>query len=427
MKILVIGGGGREHALAWKLAQDSCNPDIFCAPGNAGTAGIAVNLPIQAEDVAAIVEWAKANRPDLTVVGPEAPLCAGVTDQLEAEGLRVFGPSRAAARMEGSKIFAKEVMVAAGVPTARGQVFSRAKEAIEAIRSTEGPIVVKADGLAAGKGVAVCNTMAEAEQAVLRTMDERAFGDAGDRVLIEECLQGEEASILALVDGEHILMLASSQDHKRVFNNDEGPNTGGMGAYSPAPIVRPELWPIIREQVFERTLSELKKRNIVYRGVLYAGLMIGEDGPQVLEFNCRFGDPETQVILPRIKGDLVPALNACIDGTLTEELVEWRDEACVSVVMASGGYPGPYEKGLLINGLPEAAVLPDLVVFHAGTRNNDKEIVTDGGRVLAVTALGHDLRTAMKQAYLGIRTVTFDQAQYRTDIGARALVSGDTT
>jgi len=425
MKILVIGGGGREHALAWKLAQDSCKPDLFCAPGNAGTAGIAVNLPIAAEDVAAIVEWATDNRPDLTVVGPEAPLCAGVTDQLEAAGLRVFGPSRAAARLEGSKIFAKEVMEAAGVPTARGQVCSSTEEALAAIRSSKAPLVVKADGLAAGKGVTVCNTVADAEQAVRRIMDERAFGNAGDRVLIEDCLRGEEASILALVDGEHVLMLASSQDHKRVFNNDEGPNTGGMGAYSPASVVRPELWPVIREQVFERTLSELKKRNIVYRGVLYAGLMIGQDGPRVLEFNCRFGDPETQVILPRIKGDLVPALAACVDGTLTEDLMEWRDEACVSVVMASGGYPGAYRKGLPVKGLPEAAALPDLVVFHAGTRSSAEGILTDGGRVLAVTALGRDLRTAIQKAYLGIRTVTFDQAQYRTDIAAKALGADD--
>jgi len=421
MRILIIGGGGREHAIAWKLAHDSRSPELFCAPGNAGTADIATNLPIGADDLPALLEWAGNERPDLTVIGPEAPLCAGIVDELEALGLRAFGPSREAARIEGSKVFAKEVMTAAGVPTARGEVFSRAEDAVRAVRRRGGPLVVKADGLAAGKGVAVCQTAAEAEDAVRRIMSERAFGDAGERILVEECLVGEEASILALVDGRNTLMLASSQDHKRVFNNDEGPNTGGMGAYSPAPVVRPELWPVIRERVFDPTLAELRRRGIAYRGVLYAGLMITDEGPKVLEFNCRLGDPETQVILPRIRGDLLPALEACLDGALTPDHIEWRDESCVCVIMASGGYPGSYRKGYAIEGLREAQRIENLVVFHAGTKRTDEGTVTDGGRVLGVTALGPDLRKAVQKAYRGILAVKFDQAQYRTDIAARAL------
>ena len=421
MKILVVGGGGREHALTWKLVNDSSGPDVFCAPGNAGTAEIATNVDIGAEDADGLRAWAVENRPDLTVVGPEAPLCAGLVDALAAEGLRAFGPTKAAAQLEGSKVFAKEVMAAAGVPTAEAESFTEMDAAQAYVRERGAPLVVKAEGLAAGKGVYVCTTRGEAENAVRDIMGDRIFGDAGGRVLVEECLQGEEASILALVDGENIVMLASSQDHKRVFNNDEGPNTGGMGAYSPAPVVTDDLWPVIREQVFERTLGEMKKRGIVYRGVLYAGLMIGAGGPKVLEFNCRFGDPETQAVIPRISGDLVPALEACVDGTLSEELLEWRDEACVCVVMASGGYPGSYEKGKVIKGLDSVAGRDDVVVFHAGTKLEDGKPVTSGGRVLGITGLGKDIQTAIKCVYRALLGVSFDQVQYRTDIGAKAL------
>lgn len=421
MKILVVGNGGREHALTWKLAGDSRAPEMFCAPGNAGTAALATNVDIAAEDVAALTAWAEENRPDLVVIGPEAPLCAGLTDALLAKGLKVFGPGKAAARLEGSKAFAKEVMEAGGVPTARSRAFTDAAEALAYVRGGRIPVVVKADGLAAGKGVYICSALAEAEAAVREIMEDRAFGEAGSRVLVEECLEGEEASILALVDGEHIVMLASSQDHKRVFNNDEGPNTGGMGAYSPAPVVTEDLWPVIREQVFERTLAELKKRGIVYKGVLYAGLMIGKDGPRVLEFNCRFGDPETQAILPRISGDLVPALMACVDGSLHDGLLSWRDDACVCVVMASGGYPGPYEKGKRIKGLDSVKNTADVMVFHAGTKLEDGVPVTSGGRVLGVTGLGSDISAAIKRAYRAMLGVTFDQVQYRTDIGAKAV------
>ena len=320
-----------------------------------------------------MLAWAKANKPALTVVGPEAPLCDGLADRFNAEGLKVFGPCKAAARLEGSKVFAKEVMIAAGVPTAKFARFSNAAEAKAYIRKEGAPIVVKADGLAAGKGVTVAATVEQAEAAVDEALVQKAFGDAGATVVVEECLQGEEASILALIDGKNIVMLASAQDHKRVFDGDEGPNTGGMGAYSPAPVVKENLWPVIREQVFERTLGELSRRGIDYRGVLYAGLMMTKAGPKVLEFNCRFGDPETQAILPRWDGDLFPALEACADGRLDEKMVRWKPEPCVCVVMAAGGYPGTYEKGDVIEGLAEAAALKDAVVFHAGTKSGRRQ------------------------------------------------------
>jgi len=424
MNILVVGGGGREHALAWKLARDSSQPDVFCAPGNAGTAEIATNLDLRAEDLNGIVDWAAKNRPDLTVVGPEAPLCAGLADRLADKGLRVFGPRQAAARIEGSKLFSKEVMQAGGVPTAAAETFDQAPQAREAVRRLGVPVVIKADGLAAGKGVYVCGTLDEADAAIDHILVERRFGSSGSRLIVEECLEGEEASILALVDGEHVVLLASSQDHKRAYNGDRGPNTGGMGAYSPAPVVTDDLWPVIREEVFERTLAELRRRDILYQGVLYAGLMIQEGRPKVLEFNCRFGDPEIQAVVPRIKGDLLPALQACVDGTLSEDMLEWRPDACVCVVMASGGYPEAYEKGRAIKGLDDARVRDEVMVFHAGTARGERGVVTAGGRVLGVTALGGELDTALRRAYRAISMIEFDQAQYRTDIGQRALKRG---
>jgi phosphoribosylamine--glycine ligase len=421
MKVLVIGSGGREHALAWKLASDSRQPTVYCAPGNAGTAACAQNLPIASDDLPGLVAWARENRPELTVIGPEAPLCAGLTDLLEAEGLRVFGPSKAAAQMEGSKLFAKDVMEAAGVPTARAASFTVASEARDYVRREGAPIVVKAEGLAAGKGVTVCETVEQALAAIDEAMLSKAFGAAGERVLIEECLVGEEASILALVDGEHVVMLASSQDHKRAHDGDQGPNTGGMGAYSPAPVVTEQMWPAIREQVFERTLAELRKRGIVFKGVLYAGLMMTKDGPKVLEFNARFGDPETQVILPRMAGDLIPAFDACIDGTLDESLVSWKNEHCVTVVMAAGGYPGAYAKGKPITGLVEADAMEGVTVFHAGTRLEDGQVLSAGGRVLGVTATGNTLRAAVDRAYAAADVIRFDGGWCRRDIAHRAL------
>jgi phosphoribosylamine--glycine ligase len=421
MKVLIIGSGGREHALAWKIVNDSRRPQVFCAPGNAGTASLGTNLDIPATDVDALTAWAKSNRPELTVVGPEAPLCAGLVDRFRIEGLRVFGPTQAAARLEGSKDFAKEVMMAGRVPTAKAATFTDAEKARSYVRKEGAPIVVKADGLAAGKGVTVCTSVEQAEAAIDEALVKKIFGDAGTKVVIEECLVGEEASILALIDGRNIVMLASSQDHKRVFDNDEGPNTGGMGAYSPAPVVKENMWPVIRDQVVARTLKELNRRGIKYQGVLYAGLMMTASGPKVLEFNCRFGDPETQAILPRWDGDILPALEACVDGTLTPSMVRWRHEVCVCVVMAAGGYPGPYHSGDAIEGLEAAGKMKDVVVFHAGTKMSGGKVVTSGGRVLGVTALGKDLPAAVKTAYEAAAQIRFANAHCRHDIAGLAL------
>ena len=421
MKILVVGGGGREHTLAWKLASDSCKPELFCAPGNAGTLDVCVNLDIGAEDIDGLVKWATENKPDLTVVGPEVPLCAGLVDRFNDIGLAVFGPNKAAALLEGSKLFAKEVMQAGGVPTASSESFTDADKARAYVAKHDFPVVIKADGLAAGKGVYICADNKDAEEAIKDVLVDREFGDAGRELLVEECLVGEEVSILALIDGENILMLSSSQDHKRAFNGDKGPNTGGMGAYSPAPIMTDDLWPVVKEQVFQRTLDELKKRGITYKGVMYAGLMVTKDGIKVLEFNCRFGDPETQVVIPRIKGDLVPVLQACVDGCLRDDMIEWADEACACVVMAAGGYPGAYNKGDAIVGLQEPSVKNNILIFHAGTVMKDGVVLTNGGRVLGVTALGKDLQSALDKVYQALAHVEFDQAQYRTDIGKKAL------
>ncbi|QHI68902.1 phosphoribosylamine--glycine ligase [Tichowtungia aerotolerans] len=418
MKVLVIGNGGREHALCWKLKNDSRNPEIFCAPGNAGTAELGTNLDLVATDVEGITEWAKAHQPDLTVIGPEAPLCVGMADALEAEGFRVFGPKRAAAELEGSKEFAKEIMKAGGVPTSDYAVFTEAEPACRYVREKGAPIVIKADGLAAGKGVTVAETVEQAEAAINDALG-GAFGEAGSRVVIEDFLVGEEASILALIDGEHVVMLASSQDHKRAYDGDTGPNTGGMGAYSPAPIVTDAVLEKVRTEIYDRTLAELKKRGITYKGVLYAGLMIDNGQPSVVEFNCRFGDPETQAVLIRWDDDIIPAIEACIDGTLSEELINWKADHSVCVVMSAGGYPGSYEKGHEIRGLDDTA--DDAIVFHAGTALKDGKVVTAGGRVLGVTALGADLRTAVDNATAAVEKISWKDAFYRKDIAHRAL------
>ncbi|MGQ9660760.1 MAG: phosphoribosylamine--glycine ligase [Kiritimatiellia bacterium] len=421
MKILVVGSGGREHAIVWKLAQDSSHPELFCAPGNAGTAELAHNIPVGADDLEGLLRWAQENRPDLTVVGPEAPLCAGIVDLFTAAGLKIFGPSRAAAQLEGSKVFSKEIMISAGVPTAQAKVFDDITAALDYVLQTSPPLVVKADGLAAGKGVVVCLNRAEAETAVRLIMEQRAFGKAGRRILVEEYLTGEEASVLAFVDGQEAVMLASAQDYKRVYDHDKGPNTGGMGAYSPTPVIPERLWPSIREQIFERTLNELRRRNIKYKGVLYAGLMITAKGPKVLEFNCRFGDPETQVILPRLKSDLLPVLLACVDGGLKNVSLAWRPDHCVCVVMASGGYPSTHATGKRITGLDRAKAQKDVIVFHAGTKLLNGTVVTAGGRVLGVTALGKDLPSAIEKAYAAVSLIHFENAHYRRDIAMRAL------
>ena len=418
MKVLVIGNGGREHALCWKLKNDSRAPKIFCAPGNAGTAQLGTNLNLAVTDLNAITTWAKENQPDPTVIGPEVPLCLGLADMLEADGFRVFGPSKAAAELEGSKKFAKEIMKAANVPTSAYEVFTEAGKACEYVRERGAPIVIKADGLAAGKGVTVAETVEQAEVAINDALG-GAFGDAGSRVVIEDFLVGEEASILALIDGEHVVMLASSQDHKRAYEGDTGPNTGGMGAYSPAPIVTDAVLEKVRTEVYDRTLAELKKRGITYKGVLYAGLMIDNGQPSVVEFNCRFGDPETQAVLARWDGDILPALEACVDGTLSEDLISWKDEPSVCIVMSAGGYPGSYAKGEVISGLDAAS--EDATVFHAGTALDDDKVVTAGGRVLGITALGVDLQTAVDNAYAAVEKISWKDAFYRKDIAHRAL------
>lgn len=421
MKILVVGNGGREHMLAWKLANDSAKPDIFCTPGNAGTAELGTNLSFGATDLEGIKSWCVENKPDLVVIGPEAPLCAGLTDLLEAEGIRVFGPCKAAAELEGSKQFAKEIMKAGGVPTSAYETFTHSDEACAYVRERGAPIVIKADGLAAGKGVTVAETVEQAEAAIRDALEGNAFGDAGSRVVIEDFLLGEEASILALIDGEHVVMLASSQDHKRIFEKDQGPNTGGMGAYSPASIVNDTVWQKVKDEVYGRTLAELKKRGITYKGVLYAGLMIQDDQPSVVEFNCRFGDPETQAVLSRWDGDMLPAINGVIDGNLSDEMVAWKDEHCVCVVMVAGGYPGSYAKGDVIENLDTANAVNDTVVFHAGTALKDDQVVTDGGRVLGITSLGKDLPDALSKAYIAVESISFKDAFYRNDIAHREM------
>lgn len=420
MKILVLGNGGREHAIVWKLAQDSCQPQIFCAPGNAGTAAIATNVALNAEDVPAVVAWAKVERPDLVVVGPEAPLCAGVTDALEAEGFKVFGPSQAAARLEGSKAFSKDVMEAAGVPTARFRVYQDSASAIAGLDDFTLPVVIKADGLAAGKGVVIAQSRVEAEEAIHAMLDEGRFGSAGAEVVIEEFLDGEEASVFALCDGEHVVLLPAAQDHKRVFDHDEGPNTGGMGAYTPAPIATHDVMVFTKEKIVLPVLKELRRRGMVYKGVLFCGLMIGKQGVNVLEFNCRFGDPETEVVVPSIASNLVPILLACADGSLHDDLVALRAESATTVVMAAPGYPGNYPKGLPITGIAEAEAL-GCHVFHAGTTHKDGQVVTSGGRVLTVTAFGKDLREAVARAYEGVSKIHFEGAHYRKDIAAKAF------
>lgn len=421
MNILVIGQGGREHTLVWKIAQSPLVEKIYCTPGNAGIAQIAELIPT-GDDFSELAAWAESKDIDLTVVGPENPLAAGIVDVFRERGLKAFGPDKQAARLEGSKDFAKQLMVKNDIPTAAYQTFVDADEAIDYIKEVNTPVFVKADGLAAGKGVIPGRTVAEATQAVKTILVDKAFGDAGDSVIIEEELIGEEASFTVLTDGSHCLTFVSSQDHKMSHDGDTGKNTGGMGAYSPAPVMTPELHDYVMERVVSPTIKGMANIGCPFKGVLYVGLMITEAGPKVLEFNCRFGDPETQVLLPRLKSDLVPLLMACVDETLGQHTdVEWHTEAAACVVMASGGYPNPYQTGKVIKGLAEAASIEGVTVFHAGTKQNGENVVTAGGRVLGVTALGDDLKSAIELAYIGISTIDFADAHWRKDIGHRAL------
>jgi len=422
LKVLVVGSGGREHAFVWKLAQSLKVTKIFCAPGNAGIARQAKCINIKADDIESLLNFAKYEGIDLTVVGPEAPLTKGITDAFIKEGRMIFGVNAASSRLEGSKVFAKEFMLKYGIPTAEYKAFTSYQQAEEYIRLKGAPLVIKADGLAAGKGVFVAETADEAIKALNIIMKERAFGAAGDRVIIEQCLKGEEASFMVLIDGETILPLASSQDHKRIFDNDEGPNTGGMGAYSPAPVVTKELEEEIMTSVMKPVMKGLAREQIKFRGVLYAGLMICDGKPYVLEFNCRFGDPETQPILMRLKNDIFDLMRATAEGRLSRIKLSWKEESALCVVISSKGYPASYEKGRTIKGLEALNGRSDAVVFHSGTAANDNgEFITAGGRVLGVTALGSDIKAAKENAYKAVENIHFDGMHFRKDIGDRAI------
>ena len=421
MKVLIVGGGGREHALAWNVSRSAAVSAVWCAPGNAGIADCATCVPIAADDLPGLLEFARANAVDLTIVGPEQPLTMGIVDLFEQHGLRVFGPNRRAARLEGSKAFAKTIMRDAGIPTAPFTVCTTAAEAYACLDGGTGPVVVKADGLAAGKGVFPCRDRAAARAAVDTIMVDRAFGEAGDSVVIEGFLEGEEASFLCFTDGETIAPLPSAQDHKPVFDNDTGPNTGGMGAYSPAPVLTDAIRAQVMTDIMQPLVAHLQKLGITYRGIIYAGLMITPQGPQVLEFNVRFGDPETQPLLFRLQTDLVTIADAVIDGRLAACPITCDPRPAVCVVMAAGGYPGSYERGLPISGLEAAAAVDDVMVFHSGTTRTDAGVVTAGGRVLGVTARDQTVADAIARAYRAVSCISWDGVHYRTDIGRKAL------
>jgi phosphoribosylamine---glycine ligase len=425
VKVLVIGSGGREHALAWKIAQSPLVAKVFCAPGNPGTATVAENVAIPVDDLPGLLAFAKRESVGLTVVGPELPLSLGIVDLFEEHGMKVFGARRNAAVIESSKAFSKDLMKKYDIPTAAYDVFTEVAPAVDFIDRTGIPIVIKADGLAAGKGVVIAATREEAVAAVTDMLSGNAFGEAGSKVVIEEFLTGEEASFLALTDGETIIPLASSQDHKAVFDGDRGPNTGGMGAYSPAPVVTPEVHERAINEVIRRAVDGMAAEGRPYRGILYAGLMIKDGQIKTLEFNARFGDPECQPLMVRMKSDIVPVLAAAAVGRLEGMAIEWHDKAAVCVVMASEGYPGDYPKGDEIHGLDEAGKLTDLVVFHAGTAARGGKVVTGGGRVLGVTAAGSTIREAIGRAYEGVAKISWRGAHYRSDIGAKALAKGD--
>lgn len=421
MKVLVIGSGGREHALVWKLSQSPRVNKIFCAPGSAAIGELAELVEIAPDQVQRLADFAAREKIDLTVVGPELPLTLGIADVFAAHGLKLFGPNRAAAQLEGSKVFAKELLQENRIPTASFGAFTDASLAKQYLARQLPPFVVKADGLAAGKGVLICANRDDAEAAIDEILVQKSFGQAGEKIVIEEFLEGEEASFMALTDGEHILPLATSQDHKRVFDNDQGPNTGGMGAYSPAPVVTPPIQNRVLNEILIPLLGGLTKRKICYRGLIYVGLMITRKGPKVLEFNVRFGDPECQPIMMRLKSDLVPLLEATIDGRLDEFQPQWYDDAAVCVVLCARGYPGSYGKGSEIHGLEKLKHWKKGFVFHAGTTKSIDRWLTSGGRVLGVTARGTNIAEAVREAYHGVREISWDGMHYRTDIGHRAL------
>lgn len=420
MNVLVIGSGGREHALCWKIKQSPKVKRLYCAPGNGGIAQIAECANISVDDVDALLQFALTKQIDLTIVGPEVSLVAGVVDAFAGKGLKIFGPSKAAAELEGSKVFAKEFMHRRNIPTAVYKVFDNAPQALVFLEKAQFPLVIKADGVAAGKGVYICADPLQAKTAIDEIMVKKIFGAAGDRIVIEECMQGPEVSVLAVCDGKHFLILPTAQDHKRIFDDDLGPNTGGMGTFSPSPLVTVEVLDQIITRIIEPTVRGMYHEGNPFKGVLFAGLMLTADGPKALEFNVRFGDPETQSILPRLQSDIVEIFLAACDGRLHEIKVKWDEQACVCVVIASGGYPGKYQNGFAIQGLG-AIKDQDTVVFHAGTKNEGGNLVTNGGRVLGVASLGRSLEAAVTKAYNAVAKIEFDHMFFRRDIGTKIL------
>lgn len=426
MRVLLVGKGGRESALAWAISRSPLVEELWCAPGNPGISELAENLPVAVDDFPGIVDLASARKPDLVVVGPEAPLAAGLADSLSQAGSLVFGPGREGAKLEWSKSFAKGLMLGAGIPTASAIEFVRSDEAVDYAESLDGRVVVKADGLAEGKGVTVCSDPREANAAIREALDNGRFGESGARILIEEKLVGSEVSAIALFDGKTVVPLPPAQDYKRVFDGDRGPNTGGMGSYSPVPACPPPVYDSIIDTVIQPITAALNSREIPYTGVIYAGLMLTTEGPKVIEFNCRFGDPETQAILPRLESDLVEALVACAEGTLDSVKLQWRSEACVCVAAASEGYPGEYATGHQIHGLQEAASITNIPVFHAGTAyDGSGRVITSGGRVLGVSALGKNVASARDRAYEAIGKISFDGIHYRSDIARDVMMESD--
>jgi phosphoribosylamine---glycine ligase len=424
MKILVVGSGGREHALVWKIAQSPRVTKLYCAPGNAGIEQLATCVAIQADDIAGLKAFVQSENIDLTVVGPEAPLAAGIADEFRKARLKIFGPTRAAAQLESSKTFSKELMFRHHIPTAASQSFTELKPALAYLERQRAPIVVKADGLAQGKGVVVAETLEQARQAVIDMLEKKTFGQSGSRVVIEEFLDGEELTIMAFTDGKTVVPMVPAQDHKRVGDGDTGPNTGGMGAYAPAPLGTPTLCASVLREVLQPVVDAMSKSGSPFAGVLYAGLMIVKGKPYVLEFNARFGDPETEVVLPLLKTDLVDVVEAVAEHRLDQLAVEWHDRSAVCVVMASGGYPGAYQTGVPIAGLPEKVLSGDVLVYHAGTKRQGREVVTAGGRVLGVTGVGQNFSAALQRAYDTVRTISFPGCHYRSDIAQRAIRAG---
>ncbi|OVE78978.1 phosphoribosylamine--glycine ligase [bacterium I07] len=419
MNILVVGSGGREHTLVWKILKSPRVDKVYCAPGNGGISKIAESVDIDVTDLNKLTHFAQKQSIDLTVVGPELPLTLGIVDAFKEKGLEVFGPSKLAAELEGSKAFSKDLMKKYHIPTAEYQVFTEPDSAFRYLQSIEPPVVLKADGLAAGKGVLVCNSRNEMFDGAEKIMTERAFGEAGDRLIVEECLVGEEVSVLAITDGEDMLLLPPSQDHKPIFEGDKGPNTGGMGAYSPAPVMTDKLLETVKEKILIPTIQGMKSEGRLYQGVLYAGLMITSEGPKVLEYNCRFGDPEIQSILPLLESDIIDLIEAALDGKIKTAPFKLMKKSAVCVVMASGGYPNSYKKGMVIHGLDRDD--DNVVIFHAGTKAKGKDIVTSGGRVLGVTSINDTIESAIKSVYQAVGSITFDGAYYRRDIGQKAL------